>query len=62
MKPTPLHLLVARINRMPLDQAIHTLEGLIKFEKPYSIRRSELISLLQGKRTRQIRRENMRAA
>ncbi len=57
MKPMPLHLLVSRINRLPLPQAVETLQGLIKHEKPYSVRRNELQSLLQGKMTKLIRRQ-----
>jgi hypothetical protein len=62
MKPTPIHLVCARIKRLSLPQQIHHLRALIALEKPHSIRRNELASLLQGKLTRQLRKENKSAA
>ncbi len=58
---TPLHLVIARINRLsPADQ-IPTLKGLISHEKPYSIRRKELEDFLFKKTLRQLKRENRAA-
>ena len=42
---------------MSLPDQIETLCKLVALEKPYSVRRNELASLLQGKRTKQIRKE-----
>lgn len=61
-KPTPLHVIVAALRKMPLDEQISKLCALVAQERPYSVRRNELESLLQGKRTRQLRRENRSAA
>lgn len=57
MKPTPIHLIVARIRRLPLHHQIAHLRALVSLEKPYSVRRNELQSLLAGKITKQLRRE-----
>lgn len=62
MKPIPLYLIVARLRRMPLEDQISRLCAMVALEKPYSVRRNELESLLQGKRTRQLRKENRSAA
>lgn len=62
MKPTPIHLIVARIKRLSLPQQIHHLRALVLLEKPYSVRRNELESLLRGKMERQLRRESRSAA
>lgn len=61
MKPTPIHVIVARIQRLSLDHQIAHLVALVALEKPYSVRRNELESLLRGKRTKQLRR-GLRAA
>lgn len=58
MKQTPIHLVVARIRRLSLPQQIHHLRALLKLEPPYSVRRNELQSLLTGKLTKQLRKEN----
>lgn len=58
---TPIHLIIARLKRMPLHQQIFHLRTLVAAEKPYSIRRNELESLLEGKVTRQIKRESRAA-
>lgn len=60
-KPTPIHIVVSRIKRLSLPQQIHHLRALVAIEKPYSVRRNELESLLQGKMTKQLRRENRAA-
>lgn len=61
MKPTPIHLVCAHIKRLSLPQQIHHLRALISVEKPHSIRRNELESLLRGKMTKQLRKENRAA-
>lgn len=61
MKPTPIHQVVSRIKRLSLPQQIHHLRALVALEKPYSVRRNELQSLLTGKLTKQLRRENRAA-
>lgn len=58
MKPTPLHIIVARIRRLPLHHQIAHLRALVALERPYSVRRNELESLLQGKITKQLRKES----
>jgi hypothetical protein len=61
MKTTPLHLIVARLRRMPLEEQVSKLIVMVALEKPYSVRRNELESLLQGKRIRQLRKESRAA-
>lgn len=61
MKPTPIHLVLHRIKRLALPQQIHHLRALVALEKPYSVRRNELESLLRGKLQKQLKRE-VRAA
>lgn len=58
MKPTPIFLIVARLKPLPLHHQIAHLQALIRLEKPFSVRRNELISLLQGKMQKQLRRES----
>lgn len=57
MKQLPLHVVYSSLKRMSLPEQIETLCKLVALEKPYSVRRNELESLLQGKRTKQIRKE-----
>lgn len=61
MKPIPLHLIVAHLNRMSLPAQIHKLRELVAAEKPFSVRRNELQSLLTGKLNKQLRRESRAA-
>lgn len=61
MKPTPLHLVISRLNRLPLAQQVEWLRMSVALEKPYSVRRNELQSLLEGKVLKQIRKENRAA-
>lgn len=61
-KPTPLHIVIARLKPLGLHHQIAHLQALISFEKPFSVRRNELESLLRGKMTKQLRKENRRAA
>lgn len=58
MKQTPLHIIVSRLKRLPLHHQIAHLRALVALERPFSVRRSELESLLRGKMTKQLRKEN----
>lgn len=60
-KPIPLHEIVARLRRMSLEDRIARLRTMVALERPYSVRRNELESLLTGAVTRQLRRENRAA-
>lgn len=60
MTKTPLHLIISRLRRMKLDDQIDELVKLVAAEKPYSVRRNELLSLLQGKKHKQIKRDTRR--
>ena len=60
-KPVPLFLIVARLRRMTLQDQISRLRVMVALEKPFSVRRNELESLLQGKVTRQLKRESRAA-
>jgi hypothetical protein len=57
MSKIPLHLILSRLRRMKLDDQLDELVKLVAAEKPYSVRRNELMSLLQGKRHKQIKRD-----
>jgi hypothetical protein len=57
MSKIPLHLIMSRLRRMKLDDQLDLLVKLVAAEKPYSVRRNELMSLLQGKRSKQIKRD-----
>lgn len=61
MKPVPLHMIVARLRRMPLHEQVDHLRKLVALERPYSVRRNELESLLQGRVLKQLRREGRAA-
>lgn len=61
MKPTPIHLVVSHIKRLALPQQIHHLRALIRLEKPFSVRRNELESLLAGKLLKQLKKESRAA-
>jgi hypothetical protein len=61
VKQQPIHQVYARIKRLSLPQQIHHLRALVALEKPYSIRRNELESLLRGKLAKQLRRESRAA-
>lgn len=59
MKPTPIHLIVSRLKRLPLHHQIAHLRALVELERPRSIRCGELQSLLSGKlMLKQLRKEN----
>ena len=55
---TPLHILLARLRPLPLHHQIAHLRALVALERPFSVRRNELESVLRGKLTKQLRREN----
>jgi len=57
MKPPPLHLIMARLRRRPLEEQISRLRVMVALEKPYSLRRHELEDLLKFKVVRQLKRE-----
>ena len=61
MTPTPIHIVCARIKRLSLAQQIHHLRALVAQEKPFSVRRNELQSLLEGKMLKQLKRESRAA-
>lgn len=60
MKP-PIHIIVSRLKRLPLHHQIAHLRALLKSEKPFSVRRNEISSLLEGKVLKQLRKENRAA-
>lgn len=60
-KPTPLHMIVSRLRKMRLEEQISRLRVMVALEKPYSVRRNELESILTGKVTRQLRKESRAA-
>lgn len=62
MKPTPIHLVCSRIKRLALPHRIAHLKALVANEKPYSVRRNELQSLLDGAMLKQLKKENRRVA
>lgn len=61
-KPTPIHVIVAALRKMPLDEQVSRLCAMVAQEKLHSVRRNELQSILEGKRLRQLKRENRSAA
>lgn len=58
---TPLHILIRRMQRLPVKHRIAHIKSLLLVEKPYSQRRSELEDLLQVEMLKQLRKE-IRAA
>ncbi len=61
MKPTPIHIVIARLKPLSLPQQIHHLRALVALEPLYGLRRGELESILQGKMLKQLRREGKAA-
>jgi hypothetical protein len=61
MKQVPLHMIVSRLRRMPLHEQVDHLRKLVALERPYSVRRNELESMLSGKILNQLRREGRAA-
>jgi len=55
MKPAPLHLMVDRLRGLPIEDQISRLRVMVSLEKPLSVRRSELESLLASKMLRLLR-------
>jgi hypothetical protein len=58
---TPIHLIISRLKPLPLHHQIAHLRALVAAEKPFSVRRNELQSLLEGKVFRQLKKENRAA-
>jgi len=58
---TPIHEIVSRMRRLPLHHRIAHLRALVAAEKPHSVRRNELQSLLEGAILKQLRKENRAA-
>jgi hypothetical protein len=61
-KPQPLHLIISALRKMPLDEQVSRLCALVAQERIHSVRRNELQSILEGKRLRQLKKENRSAA
>lgn len=61
MKPIPIHVILARLKRLPLHHQVAHLQALVSLEKPFSVRRNELQSLLTGKVTKLLRKESRAA-
>ena len=59
MKPA-IHEIIRRIAGLPLRIQIDQLRALVAAEKPHSVRRNELQSLLDGKVLKQLKAENRR--
>lgn len=62
MKPIPLHIIVAGLKGMPLHLQIADLRKRLAVERPFSVRRNELESMLQGKLLKQLKKESRSAA
>lgn len=58
---TPIHIIVSRMKKLPLHLRIAHLRALVANEKPFSVRRNELQSLLEGAMLKQLRKENRAA-
>lgn len=58
MKPVPIHIVIARMKYLSLPHQIAHLRALVATEKPFSVRRNELQSLLEGKVFKQLKKEN----
>lgn len=54
----PIHVIISRLRRLTLAEQIDRLVALAAAEKPHSIRREELLSLLRQKRNRELRRSS----
>lgn len=59
---TPIHVIVARMERLPLRLRAQHLKALIDAEKPRSIRRSELEAMLKDVNLRRLKSEKRSAA
>lgn len=60
-KQQPLHLIISALRKMTLDEQVSRLCAMVAQEKLHSVRRNELQSILEGKRLRQLKRENRAA-
>lgn len=60
-KPQALHLIIAALRKMPLDEQVSKLCAMVAQERLHSVRRNELQSILEGKRLRQLKKENRAA-
>jgi hypothetical protein len=58
---THLHVMIRRMQRLPVKHRIAHIKSLLAVEKPYSQRRTELEDLLQVEVLKQLRKE-IRAA
>jgi hypothetical protein len=58
---TPLHTIVSRMKRLPLQHQATHLKALIDAEKPRSIRRGELEAMLKDVNLRRLKRERSAA-
>jgi len=61
MRQTPIHEVLRRIQRLPLEHKAAHLAALVRLEPKRSIRRGELETALKDIRTRQLRKENRAA-
>lgn len=59
---TPLHTIVSRMKRLPLQHQAAHLKALIDAEKPRSIRRGELEAMLRDVNLRRLKHEKRSAA
>jgi hypothetical protein len=59
---TPLHTIVTRLKRLPLQHQAAHLKALIDAEKPRSIRRGELEAMLKDVNIRRLKHEKRSAA
>jgi hypothetical protein len=59
---TPLHVIVIRMERLPLRHRAAHLKALIDAEKPRSIRRGDLEAMLKDVTTRRLKSEKRSAA
>jgi hypothetical protein len=59
---TPLHAIVSRLKRLPLQHQAAHLKSLIDAEKPRSIRRGELEAMLKDVNIRRLKHEKRSAA
>jgi phage tail sheath gpL-like len=54
---TPIHQITSKLSRMKLADGNRLLEQIIAAEKPRSVRRNELESLLKSRKTKEIAKE-----
>lgn len=61
MKPIPLHIIISYLKRLALPERVKVLRRLVAEERPFSVRRNELQSLLDGAVLKQLKKENRAA-